>query len=118
VNALLTVPDAPARRRPVLRVPLKPRTPSPVRLITGIRPQSRVVITGTIRRPETITVGSSPAYLFTLADGSGELDVLFLGWATVRGLRPGTRITVEGRAGTHNSRLALWNPRYWIEPAD
>jgi RecG-like helicase len=116
VNALLTLPDAPARRR-VLPAPLKPRTPSPTRLIAGIRPQSRVVITGTIRRTGTTTVGSSPAYHLTLADGSGELDVLFLGWSSVAGLRPGARVTVEGRAGTHDRRLTLWNPRYRIESA-
>jgi len=32
-------------------------------------------------------------------------------------LLPGTRVTVEGRAGTYDCKLALWNPRYWIEPA-
>jgi RecG-like helicase len=115
VNTLLARPDAPARRR-LLPVPLKPRTPSLSRLIAGIRPQSRVVITGTVRRTETIIVGSSHAYHFMLVDGSGELDVLFLGWPSVAGLRSGTRITVEGRAGTYDSRLALWNPRYRVEP--
>ena len=108
MNALLTLPDVPARPRVL---------PAPARLIAGIRPQSRVVITGTIRRTCTITVGSSPAYHFTLVDGSGELDVLFLGWPSVAGLRPGARVTVEGRAGTHDGSLALWNPRYRIEPA-
>jgi len=117
VNALLALPDAPARRR-VLPVPLRPRTPPLSRKIAGIRPQSQVVITGTIRQTGTITVGSSPAYHFTLVDGSGELDALFLGWRTIRGLRPAIRVTVEGRAGTHNGRLTLWNPRYRIEPAD
>jgi RecG-like helicase len=95
-----------------------PRTPPPTRPIAGLRPQSRVVITGTIRRTGTITVGSSPAYHFMLVDGSGELDVLFLGWPTIRGLRPATRVTVEGRAEAHDGRLTLWNPRYRIEPAD
>jgi RecG-like helicase len=108
VNALLTRPDAPARRRVL---------PAPTRLTAGIRPQSRVVITGTIRRTAATTVGSSPAYHLTLVDGSGELDVLFLGWPSVAGLRPGARVTVEGRAGTHDGRLTLWNPRYRIEPA-
>jgi hypothetical protein len=71
-----------------------------------------------IRRTETITVGSSPAYHLMLVDGSGELDVLFLGWPTIQGLRPATRVTVEGRIGKHAGRLTLWNPRYRIEPAD
>jgi hypothetical protein len=77
-----------------------------------------VVVTGTIRCVRTVTVGSSPAYHFTLVNGTGELDVLFLGWPRVAGLRPGRRITVAGRVGTRNGQLTLWNPRYWIEPAD
>jgi hypothetical protein len=77
-----------------------------------------VVVTGMIRSTETVTVGSGLAFHFTLVDGSGELDVLFLGRPTIRGLTPGTRVTVEGRLGTHDCKLALWNPRYRIEPAD
>lgn len=119
MNALLTVPDAPSRASyPAPSAPPKPRTPPPPRPIAGLRPQSRVVVTGTIRSPRTVTVGSSPAYHFTLVNSSGELGVLFLGWPRVAGLRPGTRITVAGRVGAHDSQLTLWNPRYWIEPAD
>jgi hypothetical protein len=121
VTKLLTLPDAPERsrpRRPRLLTRPKRRRPSATPLIAGIRPQSQVIITGMIRSTGTITVGSGPAFHFTLVDGSGELDVLFLGRPTVRGLLPGARVTVEGRAGTHDCRLALWNPRYRIEPAD
>jgi hypothetical protein len=117
VNTLLDIADAPVRAgRPMPSAP-PPGTPSPARPVAGLRPQSRVAITGTIRCPRTITVGSSPAYYFTLVSGTGELDVLFLGWPRVAGLRPGTRITVAGRVGAHNGQLTLWNPKYWIEPA-
>jgi RecG-like helicase len=112
VNTLLLIPDAPAQRRRPRRLP-----PPSSGLIAGIRPQSRVVVTGIIRSAATITVGSSPAYRLTLADASSELAVLFLGRPSVRGLRPGTRITVEGTAGTYRGRLTLWNPRYAIEGA-
>jgi hypothetical protein len=97
--------------------PQAPRTPAPD-LIVGIRPQSRVVVSGMIRSTGTVRVGSGPAFHFTLVDGSGELDVLFLGWDSIAGLLPGTRVTVEGRVGTHDCKLALWNPRYRIEAAD
>jgi hypothetical protein len=84
-------------------------------MIVHLRPRARVVVRGTIRSPETVTVGSSPAYHFTLVDGSGELDVLFLGWSSLRGLRPSTRITAEGTLGSYDGMPALWNPRYAIE---
>jgi len=117
VNTVLTLPDAPARASgPMPSAPPAPRTPSPARPMAGLRPQSRAVITGTIRCAGTVTVGSSPAYHFTLVNGTGELDVLFLGWPRVAGLLPCTRITVAGRVGIHNGQLTLWNPRYRIEP--
>lgn len=115
----LNLPDVPAQRSrqlpPALAVP---HTPSLIRPIAGIRPPSRVVITGTIRTTGTVTIGSGPAYHVTLVDDSGELDVLFLGRPSMPGLSPGTRVTVEGRVVTHDGRLTLWNPRYLIEPAD
>lgn len=114
----LNLPDVPAQ--PSRQLPLAlavPPTPSLTRRIGGIRPRSRVVITGTIRTTGTVTVGGGPAYHVTLVDGSGELDVLFLGRPSMPGLSPGTRVTVEGRVVTHDGRLTLWNPRYLIEPA-
>jgi len=118
VNYLVTLPDAPARSRPLPPAPPVPPAPSATTPIISIRPRSRVVITGMIRSTGTVTVGSGLAFHFTLVDGSGELDVLFLGRPTVGGLLPGIRLTVEGRVGTYDCKLALWNPRYRIEPAD
>ena len=119
MNKLLTLPDAlaqPSRRiTPALAAS---RRRSATRLIADLRLQARVVVRGMIRSPGTITVGSGPAFHFTLVDGSGELDVLFLGQRSIRGLSPSTRVTVEGRVGTYDGKLALWNPRYSIEPAD
>ena len=112
---LLSFPSALVTQR---RRPSAPPTSPPTSLIADICPQSLVVVTGTIRSTGTVLVGSCLAYHFTLVDGSGELDVLFLGWPSVRGLHPGTRITVEGMVGTYACRLALRNPRYRIEPAD
>ena len=113
MNTLLLLRDTLTRSgRPTFQ------KPSASQRIADIRPQSRVVLTGMIRTVGTVTIGSGLAFHFTLVDGSGELDVLFLGWPSVRGLQPGTRVTVEGRVGTYECKLALRNPRYRIEPAD
>jgi hypothetical protein len=115
VNKLLVLSMARGQRQR----PGPPASRTPAQLIADIRPQSWVVVTGMIRSTGTVTVGSGVAFHFTLVDGSGELDVLFLGRPSVPGLLlPGTRVTVEGRAGAHDCKLALWNPRYRIEPAD
>jgi hypothetical protein len=71
-----------------------------------------------IRSAGTVTVGSGLAYHFTLVDGSGELDVLFLGRSHMAGLRPSTRIIAEGTVGSYDGKLALWNPRYAIQSAE
>jgi hypothetical protein len=118
VNKLLTLPSAFAQRIRLLPpAPSGPRTRSVPRLIKEIRPQARVIVAGMIRSTGTVAVGSGVAFHFTLVDGSGELDILFLGRRSVPGLLPGTRVTAEGRVGTYDCKLALWNPRYWIEPA-
>jgi hypothetical protein len=69
-------------------------------------------VTGTIDATGTVPVGSWLAYRATLADGTGSLDLLFLGRTAVRGLEPGARCEVEGRAAVRDGRLVVWNPRY------
>jgi hypothetical protein len=86
-------------------------------VIASLRPQSRVAVHGMIRSVGTVVVGRGNAYHFTLVDGSGELDVLFLGQTDVAGLQPSARIIAEGTLGSYNGKLALWNPRYAIDPA-
>jgi hypothetical protein len=108
--------------------------------IAGIRPRAHVVVAGTIRTAGTVTVGSSPAWRCTLADGTGEIELLFLGRARMAGLQPGRRCGVTGTAvpvtarwrpsgpygcadghGAESggatpdgARLVIWNPRYQL----
>jgi RecG-like helicase len=89
---------------------------APVCRIADVRSQDRVELTGTIREAGTISIGSAPAWRCVLADGTGELDLLFLGRATVAGLAEGTRCVVEGTATPRQGRLTVWNPRYQAEP--
>lgn len=79
--------------------------------------QARIMVRGTVRTTGTILVGSSPSYRFGLCDGTGEIDVIFLGRATVGGIDPGRRVRVEGTVGSHHGRYTIWNPAYELEPA-
>jgi two-component system, OmpR family, sensor histidine kinase KdpD len=85
--------------------------------IGDIRARDRVRVTGTIVTAQTTAVGSSMAYRCVLADGTGDLDLLFLGRAGVAGLAAGTRCSIEGVAAARGGRLAVWNPRYEVQPA-
>jgi hypothetical protein len=122
VNKQLFRPGVLARRRwlgpPKPPAAAAPDNPSAITVIADLRPQCRAAVYGMIRSAGTVMVGSGLAYHFTLVDGSGELDVLFLGRSHMAGLQPSTRIIAEGTLGSYDGKLALWNPRYAIEPAE
>ena len=91
--------------------------PQPSRIAT-VRVQSRVTVTGVIRSVSTESIAASPAVRCVLADGSGQIDMLFLGRESVAGLVPGRRCTATGRACVDRGRVVIWNPAYELEPAE
>jgi two-component system sensor histidine kinase KdpD len=86
--------------------------------ISSVRGRDRVRVTGTIVSAQTIAVGSGLAYRCVLADGTGELDLLFLGRPAIAGLAAGARCSIEGIVTERGGRLAVWNPRYQVQPAE
>ena len=86
--------------------------------IADARPQVRLCVRALVRTTETITVGSGPAYRCEISDGSGEIDLLFLGVRAVPGLQAGRHCLVEGMTGKYAGMLTIWSPRYQLEPAD
>ena len=85
-------------------------------LIERGRPQERISLAGTIREVGTVRVGGSPVYRCVFSFDGGELDLLFLGRATIAGLNAGTQCSIEGTVAVHRGRLAVWNPRYQVRP--
>ncbi len=51
----------------------------------------------------------------TLVDDTGGITVVFLGRRHVGGIKPGTRMTVEGMVGDHARKLAILNPEYILD---
>jgi two-component system, OmpR family, sensor histidine kinase KdpD len=86
--------------------------------ISDVRGRDRITVTGTIISAQTTAIGSSLAYRCVLADGTGELDLLFLGRAAIAGLAAGTRCCIEGVGAARGGRLAVWNPRYQVQSAE
>jgi hypothetical protein len=78
-------------------------------------PRGRVVVTGLIVDVDRVFIGSSASGRFVLDDGTGEVDLVFLGRPKVAGLSLGTCLTVEGTVRAEDSRLVIWNPLYRIE---
>jgi len=88
------------------------------RQVVDARSRTRVVVTGTIRAAQAVTRGTSPAYCCTLDDGTGQLELLFLGRLSVAGLAVGIRCRVEGTVQSEGDRLVVWNPLYRIEESN
>jgi RecG-like helicase len=51
-----------------------------------------------------------------IVDGTGGINLVFLGRKHVAGLAPGVRLVAEGTVGDHGGRLAILNPLYRILP--
>jgi hypothetical protein len=88
-----------------------------VTTIGEIRPQDRVRLTGIIRSKAALSISGCPACRYTLADGTGEVDMLFLGRVLIAGLETGLHCIAEGRAAARDGRIVVWNPRYRVLPA-
>jgi amino acid transporter len=51
-----------------------------------------------------------------IVDGTGGINLVFLGRKHVPGLAPGVRLVAEGTIGDHGGKLAILNPLYRIVP--
>jgi len=88
-----------------------------VRKVSEIEPRMRLVVTGLVVSSGTQHVGESLSARYTIDDGTGQIDLLFLGQPSVGGLSEGAFVTVEGTVMSDNTRNVIWNPMYRIEPA-
>jgi CheY-like chemotaxis protein len=96
-----------------------PAGPAPcVRSIGEVRSQVRADVSGVIRSVRAMSIAGTPACSYTLADGTGQLDLLFLGRVEVAGLEKGRLCRAEGMVAVRDDRNVIWNPRYWIQPED
>jgi hypothetical protein len=80
--------------------------------IGAVRVQEFVSVSGVIRLVRAMSIGGVPACRCVLADGTGELDLLFLGRVSVAGFAGGRRCLATGRAAEREDRIVLWNPHY------
>ncbi|HUQ64502.1 MAG TPA: DNA-binding protein [Acidimicrobiales bacterium] len=80
--------------------------------IAEVRWRQRVRVSGRVRSLRIQPLAGVPTVQCTLVDVTGGLTVVFLGRRRIAGIRPGTRMVVEGIAGEHDRKLAILNPRY------
>lgn len=83
-------------------------------LIKDVRWREPVRVVGRVRSLRVQPRANVPTLECTLVDESGGITVVFLGRRSVPGVRLGTRMQVEGRAGSHHGKLAVLNPDYTL----
>jgi RecG-like helicase len=88
------------------------------RSLAAAQPRARVVTTGTIVAAAAHEQGPCLTYRCRFFDGTGEVELVFLGRRAVAGLAAGTRCTVEGTVMAERGRLVIWNPLYRIEAVE
>jgi amino acid transporter len=74
--------------------------------------RQRSLVVGRIRSMRLQPWSGVQALECTLVDGSGAINVVFLGRRTIAGLEVGSKLSAEGMVGKHDGRLAIINPSY------
>ncbi|MCL2424192.1 MAG: OB-fold nucleic acid binding domain-containing protein [Micrococcales bacterium] len=85
----------------------------PVAELTGRR---RATVSGVLRSVTLRPREGVPALEAELYDGSGSLDVVWLGRREIPGIVPGRRVVVEGMVTEIDGRRAVYNPCYQLRP--
>ncbi len=76
-----------------------------------------VTVTGRLRSVTLRPVANAPAVEADLYDGTGRLNVVFLGRRRIPGITPGRRMVVHGRIILRDGERSMVNPRYELLPS-
>ena len=76
----------------------------------------RTSIGGRLRSVTLRPVASAPAVEAELWDGTGRMNLLFLGRRRIPGITPGRHVVVTGRPIMRDGEWTMVNPRYVLTP--
>lgn len=79
--------------------------------------RDRVCLAGTLRTVTLRPRGGVPALEAELWDGSGTVNVIWLGRRRIGGVEPGRSIVVRGRITMADGRRVIFNPVYELRAA-
>ncbi|PUB25591.1 ATP-dependent DNA helicase RecG [Promicromonospora sp. AC04] len=84
--------------------------------VTSLPDRTRGKVAGVLRSVVLRPREGVPTMEAELFDGSGALDLVWLGRRTIDGIEPGRRIRVEGMVCDVDGRRTMFNPRYELRP--
>lgn len=85
-------------------------------LAVNTLPRARAEVSGVLRSVTYRPQDKVPALLAELYDGSGSVDLIWLGRRDVAGIQPGRRIVASGMVCPGRRRNTIFNPRYELAP--
>lgn len=78
--------------------------------------RSHATVTGVLRSVTLRPRNEVPALVAELYDGSGSIELVWLGRREIAGIEPGRRLKLEGRVCEVDGRRTIFNPRYELRP--
>ncbi|MDP9073488.1 MAG: amino acid permease [Actinomycetota bacterium] len=98
------------RERPIM--PSSMVIPCDTVAIGGLHHRDRVTVSGRVRQVRIQPRAGVATLEVTLADGTGDIRIIFLGRRHVAGIGPGTYLSAKGIVGEHAGHLEMLNPHY------
>ena len=68
----------------------------------------------------TVTIqprGQSPSLQAELWDGSGSIELVWIGRRRIPGIEPGRTLRAEGRITKRDGHRVMFNPKYELRPS-
>ncbi|MEO7982331.1 MAG: OB-fold nucleic acid binding domain-containing protein [Sporichthyaceae bacterium] len=79
--------------------------------------REKVRVAGTLRTVTLRPRAGVPALVAELYDGSGSINLVWLGRRQIAGIEPGRALVATGRVTRDNEQPVIFNPRYELRPA-
>jgi RecG-like helicase len=92
------------------------QTPQDVTLLSACSPGDVVSVMGTIRSVTIRPAGRAPGTDIEIFDGSGSVNVVWMGRRRMAGIQTGRGIVVHGRMTCTTDNPTIYNPRYELAP--
>jgi RecG-like helicase len=84
--------------------------------IATCQPGEPVNIVGTVHSVTVLPRNQIPRFEIQVYDGTGVMNVVWLGRRHMVAVEPGRRIAIHGRLTCTNDRPVVFNPRYELKP--
>jgi RecG-like helicase len=88
--------------------------PDDVVPIGSLHHRDRVTVAGRVRQVRVQPRAGVATVQVTLTDGTGDIQVVFLGRRHVAGIVPGTCLSAHGVVGEHGGHQEMLNPDYTL----